>query len=44
MPSLEVVYSHLADVQKHQGLKGDVGGIYGAVRQESGLKYENNIQ
>ncbi|KAI9704762.1 MAG: hypothetical protein M1836_006542 [Candelina mexicana] len=41
MKNLEVADGHLADVQKHAGSKGDIAGIYGAVRQESGLKYEN---
>ncbi|MCJ1387368.1 hypothetical protein MMC18_000211 [Xylographa bjoerkii] len=41
MRDLEVADAHLADVQKVQGSKGDIAGIYGAVRQESGLKYEN---
>ncbi|KAF2145284.1 uncharacterized protein K452DRAFT_284661 [Aplosporella prunicola CBS 121167] len=41
MRAVEVADAHFADVQKHVGSKGDVAGIYGAVRQESGLKYEN---
>ena len=41
MKDVEVADSHLAAVQKHKGSKGDLAGIYGAVRQESGLKYEN---
>jgi len=41
MRDVEVADAHLADVQKAQGSKGDIAGIYGAVRQESGLKYEN---
>ena len=41
MKSVELADSHLQDVQKHMGSKGDIAGIYGAVRQESGLKYEN---
>lgn len=32
---------HLADVQKHMKSKGDIADIYGAVRQKSGLKFEN---
>ena len=38
---LEIADAHLADVQQHMGSKGDVAGIYGAVRQEAGLKFEN---
>ena len=41
MKDVEVVDGHLAAVQKEKGSKGDVAGIYGAVRQEAGLKYEN---
>ena len=40
MKAVEVADAHLADVQKHMGSKGDLPGIYGAVRQESGLKFE----
>ena len=39
---LEVADAHLAAVQKHCGSGGDIAGIYGAVRQESGLPFENN--
>lgn len=41
MKDMEVADGHLADVQKHMGSKGDIAGIYGAVRQEAGLKFEN---
>ena len=41
MKDVEVVDSHLAAVQKHMGSRGDIAGIYGAVRQEAGLKFEN---
>ena len=40
MKDVEVADGHLADVQKHMGSKGDIAGIYGAVRQESSLKFE----
>jgi hypothetical protein len=33
--------AHLADVQKHMASKGDIAGVYGAVRQEAGLPFEN---
>jgi 3-hydroxyisobutyrate dehydrogenase-like beta-hydroxyacid dehydrogenase len=42
MRNLEVADAHLADVKEHDGEKGDIAGIYGAIRKESGLKYENN--
>ncbi|KAI4204840.1 MAG: hypothetical protein LQ350_000906 [Teloschistes chrysophthalmus] len=41
MRDVEVADGHLEDVQGHSGKKGDIAGIYGAVRQESGLKFEN---
>ena len=41
MKNVEVADSHLAHVQKHMGSRGDLAGIYGAVRKESGLEYEN---
>lgn len=37
---VEVADAHLEQVQKHKGEKGDIAGIYGAVRQEAGLSYE----
>jgi 3-hydroxyisobutyrate dehydrogenase-like beta-hydroxyacid dehydrogenase len=41
MRNLEVADAHLDEVKEHDGEKGDIAGIYGAVRVESGLKYEN---
>ncbi|MCJ1355578.1 MAG: hypothetical protein MMC33_005570 [Icmadophila ericetorum] len=41
MRGLEVAEAHLEEVQKHSGSKGDIAGIYGAVREESGLEFEN---
>ncbi|KAJ9635785.1 hypothetical protein H2201_000219 [Coniosporium apollinis] len=41
MRAVEVADSHLASVKEHVGEKGDIAGIYGAVRLESGMKYEN---
>lgn len=41
MRDVEVADAHLEMVQKHSGKKGDIAGIYGAVREESGLKFEN---
>lgn len=41
MKDVEVADDHLAAVQKHMGSKGDIAGIYGAVRQEAGLDFEN---
>lgn len=37
---VEVADAHLEQVKKHKGEKGDIAGIYGAVRQEAGLKFE----
>ena len=39
--SYEVASKHMEMVEEHLGPKGDISGIYGAVRQESGLPYEN---
>lgn len=39
--NLEVADEHLAQVKEHAGELGDIAGIYGAVRKEAGLKYEN---
>ena len=41
MKNVEVADAHLGAVQEHMGSKGDIAGIYGAVRQEAGLKFEN---
>lgn len=42
MRSLEVVDEYLKQVKEHSGEKGDLAGLYGAVRKESGLKFEND--
>lgn len=42
MRDVEVADAHLEAVQKRMGSKGDIAGIYGAVRQESGLDFENS--
>lgn len=39
--NIEVADAHLAQVKEHAGELGDIAGIYGAVRKEAGLKYEN---
>ncbi|KAF2665757.1 hypothetical protein BT63DRAFT_428707 [Microthyrium microscopicum] len=41
MIGMETVKHHLEAVKEHAGSKGDMAGMYGAVRKESGLKYEN---
>ncbi|KAE8444007.1 hypothetical protein EG329_001136 [Mollisiaceae sp. DMI_Dod_QoI] len=41
LKDIEVADTHLEEVKKHQGEKGDIAAIYGAVRQEAGLKFEN---
>lgn len=38
--NVETADKHLVMVQKHTD-KGDIAGIYGAVREENGLKFEN---
>ncbi|KAK4155823.1 hypothetical protein C8A00DRAFT_31376 [Chaetomidium leptoderma] len=42
LKNVEVADAHLAQVKEHDGEWGDIAGIYGAVRKEAGLKYENN--
>merc|ERR1712087_181054 len=41
MKGLEVADQHLKEVIAHAGDKGDIAGIYGAVRKESGMEFEN---
>lgn len=41
MSGLEAADAHLKQVVDHAGEKGDLAGIFGAVRQNSGLKFEN---
>jgi 3-hydroxyisobutyrate dehydrogenase-like beta-hydroxyacid dehydrogenase len=41
LKGVEVADAHLEMVKKHKGEVGDIAGIYGAVRQEAGLKFEN---
>ena len=38
---LDVAGQHLQDVVDQKGDKGDIAGVYGAVRREAGLEYEN---
>ena len=42
MKDVEVADAHLAQVKEYRGERGDIASIYGAVRQEAGLKFENN--
>jgi len=41
MRTIELADERLAEVEKIKGEKGDIAGMYGAVRTESGLKYES---
>ncbi|KAF2626428.1 hypothetical protein BU25DRAFT_411820 [Macroventuria anomochaeta] len=38
---LDVARARLDDVKEHLGDKGDIPSVYGAVRKESGLEFEN---
>jgi 3-hydroxyisobutyrate dehydrogenase-like beta-hydroxyacid dehydrogenase len=38
---LEVAAQRLDEVKEHLGNKGDIPSVYGAVRKESGLPFEN---
>lgn len=42
MKGLEVGDEHLRMVVEEKGDRGDIAGIYGAVRMESGLRFEND--
>ncbi|GAB7362997.1 hypothetical protein MBLNU230_g3291t1 [Neophaeotheca triangularis] len=41
MRDVEVADQHLAMVREEMGQRGDIAGIYGAVRKESGLEFGN---
>ena len=41
MKNVELATSLLKGVKEHMGEKGDIAGMYGAKRKESGLKFEN---
>jgi 3-hydroxyisobutyrate dehydrogenase-like beta-hydroxyacid dehydrogenase len=41
MRQVEVADEYLKVVKEHKGEKGDIAGIYGAVRVQGGLKYDN---
>ncbi|PKY01430.1 oxidoreductase [Aspergillus campestris IBT 28561] len=40
MRSVEVTDGYLKEVKAERGEKGDIAGVYGAIRKESGLPYE----
>lgn len=42
LKGLEVADAHLVVVKEEMGTRGDIASIYGAVRKEAGLKFENN--
>ncbi|KAF2403325.1 6-phosphogluconate dehydrogenase [Trichodelitschia bisporula] len=41
LPVVELAEGHLRAVKEYMGERGDIAGIYGALRQEAGLKFEN---
>jgi len=41
LKSYEVAVKHLEDAKEHSGPNTSLLGVYGAVRKESGLPYEN---
>lgn len=41
LKAFKVASKHIDMVQKYAGTKGDIAGIYGIVRSESGLEFEN---
>lgn len=42
LKDVEVADGHLVSVKEKMGERGDIASIYGAVRQEAGLKFEND--
>jgi 3-hydroxyisobutyrate dehydrogenase-like beta-hydroxyacid dehydrogenase len=43
LAGLDVVQYHLQQVKEIKGEKGDVAGLYGVVRTQAGLDYENEV-
>lgn len=43
LKDVEVADAHLEQVKESRGAAGDIAAIYGAVRQEAGLKFENSV-
>ncbi len=41
MRAVEIADGHLAGVQAEMGSRGDIAGMYGAVRKEAGLEFSN---
>lgn len=41
LKAYEIGCKHLDDVEKYIGSNGDISGIYGALRMENRLKFEN---
>lgn len=41
LKDVEVADAHLVLVKERMGERGDIASIYGAVREEGGLKFEN---
>lgn len=41
LKDVEVADAHLEKVKEHMGARGDIASIYGAVRKEAGLRFEN---
>jgi len=41
LEAVEVADGHLKEVKDHMGERGDIAAIYGAVRKQGGLKFEN---
>ncbi|KAL0944205.1 6-phosphogluconate dehydrogenase 2 [Colletotrichum truncatum] len=42
--NIETADKHLQEVREHAGPSGDMAGIYGAVRKEAGLRFENDAE
>lgn len=42
LSAYEAAVQHMKMVREHCGVEGGIYGLYGAVRKESGLKFEND--
>lgn len=41
MGPVRTIDKHFESVKEHMGQRGDIAGVYGAIRAEAGLPFEN---
>lgn len=41
MGPVNTIDKHFEAVKEHMGERGDIAGVYGAIRKEAGLPFEN---